>query len=108
LAFSPVKFSVSISVVPGAPTDAVDVGYKLMQIIGASPGWNAIVNVIDAEYSPRQSGLRIAVRVHTDPLKNQKATTLKSIFDKAGIETTYADDHQMPEGQAKVVVGFRP
>lgn len=105
---SPMKFNVLLSVVPAAPTDAMDIGYHLMQIIGASPGWHATLAVIDPEYSPRAAGLRVSVKVFTDPEKNEKAVTLKSILEKAGLQPFWGNDHGLPDGEAKIVVGVHP
>jgi len=108
LAFLPTKISFPISVVAGAPGDAVDLGYRLMHLVSASPGWSAGLNVIDAEFSPRLTGLNIATKVGTDPEKNEKARVLKTIFERAGFKLAYTGDHQLPDGQAKLVIGKHP
>ncbi|MFZ2081242.1 MAG: hypothetical protein WAV38_32265 [Xanthobacteraceae bacterium] len=101
--------SVLISVVPAAGTSAMSMGYNLMYIFSSAPGWHATLNVIDPEYSPKQMGLRISVKAHTDPEKNANAMLLKSIFEKAGFHPDLGGDNMMIDAAAaKIVVGKSP
>ena len=64
-----------------------------MNIVGSVPGWAAAVSIIgDAEYSPRQTGLNIAMRVGSDPAEDENASALKAAFQKAGFRPNYILD----------------
>jgi hypothetical protein len=64
--------------------------------------------LIDPEYSPKASGLRVSVKVFTDPEKNEKAVVLKAILDKAELHPFWGNDHGFADGEAKIVVGVHP
>ncbi len=110
IAASPSKINpVLISVVPAADSAAMTAGYRLMNIFADNPGWGASLATVDAEYSPTQTGLRISVKVGTDPEKNANAMLLKSIFEKAGFHPVLGGDHMMTDANAaKIVVGKSP
>jgi len=105
---APIKFNVRLGVVPAAPSDAMATGYHLMNMFLNSPGWGAILFLVDAEYLPSQTGVTIAVKAHTNPEQNEKARVLKLIFDQAGLSPVYGGDNQLPDGEAKIVIGVRP
>lgn len=109
LTASPRKFPLPITVVPGATADAIDFAEQLMNIVGSVPGWAAAVSIIgDAEYSPRQTGLNIAMRVGSDPAEDENASALKAAFQKAGFRPNYILDHLMPAAAVKLVIGKNP
>jgi hypothetical protein len=109
LAASSVRFVVPITVVPAAPSDAMDVAYKIKDIIGGSNGWGAVVSVIgDAQYSPHNIGLLIAVARGTNADQNQSAHALKDIFDAADLHPTYVYDPFVSDGEVKIVIGRNP
>lgn len=102
------KFVVRLSVVPGAPSDAVAFGYKLMNLIGSS-GWPTVLAVIDPEYSPIETGITIGVKTGTDPQKNEKAKFFLSVFEAAGFHPVTANDNQLKDDDdAKIVIGKHP
>lgn len=110
LTASPIRIPVAITVVPGAPSDAVDAAYEVMYAFQDAHDWPVGLAISgDAFFSPHNVGLLLAFPNGTDLGKDEKVNALKSAFTKGGFDNIVLSfSPHAPNDGVEIVLGRNP